>query len=137
MVIKWLKHAFALDDGSSGEPTEKQSEAIDRVLREIVRRRLEIPAGMLLESCRPLNYVAAQVLKFFSPMMQLVLDSTAQNEFAVFLENRKSVDYLLRRLDTIAKQPAPGTSTDSETEHDSDSEQVALMEEQESATRDL
>lgn len=120
--MNWLKHAFALDDGTPAEPTTDQQQAIDRILREILRRRLDVPAGMLLEACRPLNYVGAQALRFFSPMMQAVLGLKGQNDFAEFLEKRKSVDYLLSRLEilrteTLEKSSSPAPQTDSLCEH--------------------
>jgi hypothetical protein len=120
--MNWLKHAFALDDGSPAEPTASQQQAIDRILRELLLRRLDVPAGMLLEACRPLNYVGAQALRFFSPLMQAVLGLQGQHDFAEFLEKRKSVDYLLARLDALrtesAETPdAPSSATDSLREH--------------------
>ena len=120
--MNWLKHAFALDDGTPAEPTSDQQQAIDRILREVLRRRLDVPAGMLLEACRPLNYVGAQALRFFSPLMQAVLGIQGQNDFAEFLEKRKSVDYLLSRLDTLKSEPKepvlqPHTSSDSANDH--------------------
>lgn len=106
--MKWLRHAFALDDGTPAEPTPAQAAAIDRVLSEIVRRRLTTPAAMLLETCRPLNFVGAQVVHFFSPLMRAVLATNAQDDFAKFLEKRGCVDYLLRRLEELqAAPPAP------------------------------
>ncbi|HUG20214.1 MAG TPA: hypothetical protein VMM56_14610 [Planctomycetaceae bacterium] len=120
--MNWLKHAFALDDGTPAEPTADQQQAIDRILREILRRRLDVPAGMLLEACRPLNYVGAQALRFFSPMMQAVLGLQGQNDFAEFLEKRKSVDYLLSRLETlrtdsVEKSDSSAPQADSLCEH--------------------
>jgi hypothetical protein len=120
--MNWLKHAFALDDGLPAEPTTDQRQAIDRILSEILRRHLDVPAGMLLEACRPLNYVGAQALRFFSPLMQAVLGLQGQTDFAEFLEKRKSVDYLLTRLETLrtessAKTPSTSSQTDSLREH--------------------
>ena len=122
--MNWLKHAFALDDGTPAEPTDDQRQAIDRILREILRRRLDVPAEMLLEACRPLNFVGAQLLRFFSPLMQAVLGIKGQIDFAEFLEKRKSVDYLLNRIDSlrteaVTKPDSPTPQSDSRCEQHS------------------
>ncbi len=108
-MLQWIKHAFAVEDGQAAEPTSGQREAIDRVLKEVVRRRLTVPARMLLETCRPLNFVGAQLLHFFSPLMKIALGTQAQDEFAEFLERRASIDFLLRRLDAL-ETPADSTA---------------------------
>jgi hypothetical protein len=64
--MNWLKHAFAISDGEPTEPTSSQQTAIDRILQEVVKRRLTVPAVMVLETCRPLNYVGSQSAEFAS-----------------------------------------------------------------------
>lgn len=102
--MKWLKHAFALSDGEPTEPTASQQDAIDRILQEVVDRRMTVPAAMLLETCRPLNFVGSQLLVFFSPLMKIALGVQAQDDFARFLERRGSIDYLLDRLESCSQK---------------------------------
>ena len=60
------RHAFALN--SSNQPlTDFERALVDRLGKFIVDRGLCGPAIMLLESCRPLNFVGSQLLAFFSP----------------------------------------------------------------------
>jgi len=106
-VMKWLKHAFAIDDGQSDEPTPAQRDAVDRVLTEIVRRGMVVPAQMVLETCRPLNFVAAQLIHFFSPIVRISLGLQGQDDFARFLERRRSIDYLLNRLQELVERQRP------------------------------
>lgn len=114
--MNWLKHAFALSDGEPAEPTPSQKDAIDRILQEVVQRRLTVPAGMLLETCRPLNFVGSQLLVFFSPLMKVALGIQAQDDFARFLERRDSIDYLLVRLESLSHKNSRRTpETASET----------------------
>ncbi len=115
-MLKWLKHAFALDDGQSDEPTPAQRAAVDRVLGEIVRRGMLVPAQMVLETCRPLNFVAAQLIHFFSPIARISLGAQAQDDFALFLERRRSIDYLLNRLEQLASQQKQNSSPEVTTE---------------------
>lgn len=108
--MNWLKHAFALSDGQPAEPSASQREAVDRILQEVVRRRMTVPAVMLLETCRPLNYVGSQLLVFFSPMMKIALGTQAQDDFARFLEQRGSIDYLLDRLEFFSQKQSNSES---------------------------
>ena len=84
----WLKHAFAVDPPGPAEPTEVQRQIADRLCRLIVRRRLTAPALLYLEVARPLNYVGAQMLHFFRPILTALFDARGCEEFASFLERR-------------------------------------------------
>lgn len=102
----WLKHAFAVDTPGPAEPTEAQRQIVDRVCREIVRRRLTTPAMMAIEMARPLNYLSAQVLTFFQPFVATVGDTAAYGEFTAFLEQRGSLDYIAARMETLEVETA-------------------------------
>ncbi len=94
-----LKHAFAVESKDALEPTQTQRDVVDRVVKEIVRRRLTTPALVFLEMSRPLNYVAAQAMHFLQPIAAIVLDTGGLEVFAGFLEHRGSVEYLCRRIE--------------------------------------
>jgi len=94
-----LKHAFAVEKPGPAEPTERQGELVDTVCKAVVRRGMVTPAIMTLEMCRPLNFVAAQAMHFFRPIVSVILDGPSIAEFAAFLEQRGSVEYLCRRLE--------------------------------------
>jgi hypothetical protein len=96
-----LKHAFAVDPPGPAQPDEAQARIIERVCREIVRRRLTAPAMMALEMGRPLNHLSAQVLTFFKPFVSMVGDAASYDEFTAFLEQRGSIDYISARLDAL------------------------------------
>ena len=94
-----LKNAFAVDKPGPAEPNDRQRELVDTVCKAVVRRQMVTPALMVLEMSRPLNFVAAQVMHFFGPIVSVVLDGPSIAEFASFLEQRGSVEYLCRRLE--------------------------------------
>ena len=70
----WLKHAFALDGSGPVQPNDVQRAVIERLSREVVRRRLTTPAALALEVCSPLNFVSAQALHFFQPLVASFTD---------------------------------------------------------------
>lgn len=98
----WLRHAFAVDEGPF-EPTPRQAAVADRLCREIVRRRLTTPALAFLEMSRPMNYMGAQAVHFFTPLIKALTDTDARH-FAEFLEHRASIEYLCRRLEELEAQ---------------------------------
>ena len=107
-----MKHAFAIDPPGPAQPDEAQARIIERVCREIVRRRLTTPAMMALEMGRPLNHLSAQVLTFFKPFVSMAGDAAAYDEFTAFLEQRGSIDYLSARLEALeatSREPASGS----------------------------
>ena len=99
--VKWLEHAFGVDPPGPAHPNEAQRAIIERVSREIVRRRLSAPALLALEMSRPLNYVSAQVLQFFHPFLTVLVDVDGYEQFTRFLERRGSIDYLVERIEAI------------------------------------
>jgi hypothetical protein len=94
-----LKKAFAVEKPGAAEPTERQQALVDTVCKAVARRGMVTPALMTLEMCRPLNFVAAQAMHFFRPIVSVILDGPSIAEFAAFLEQRGSVEYLCRRLE--------------------------------------
>lgn len=116
-----LRNAFALEKAEVSEPDPKAREAAERILSEVVRRRLTPAALFLLESGRPLNRVSAASIHFFRPIASLVVDDEALRAFASFLERPGSVEWLCRRLEALeagrespgsGKPETPGTDSD-------------------------
>ena len=95
------RHAFAVDPPGPAEPAGLQREVVDRLCREVVRRRLTTPALLLLEMSRPMNYMSAQLLHFFPPIATTLANTAEYDAFTAFLEQRGSVDYLVQRLEAI------------------------------------
>ena len=99
--MEWLKHAFAVDPPGPAQPNATQALIVERVCREIVRRRLVAPAVLALEMGRPLNHLSAQVLHFFQPFVTMLGGAAAYEQFAAFLEQRGSLDYIGARIESI------------------------------------
>ena len=94
-----FRKAFEVEKSGAAEPTERMAEIVDQAAKAVVRRQMTTPALMALEMGRPLNFVASQAIHFFRPIISVVLDTEAIKEFATFLEQRGSVEYLCRRLE--------------------------------------
>ena len=99
--MKWIKHAFAIDSAEVVEPNETQKVLIEKLCSEVARRRLTMPALLMLEMSRPLNYVSAQFLHFIQPIVTVIADAEQYQELTSFLEQRGSIDYICKRLEAI------------------------------------
>lgn len=73
----WFRHAFDLGPAPTVAPNDVQRAVVDRLAREVVRRRLTTPALLALEACSPLNFVSAQALYYFQPFVSSFADASA------------------------------------------------------------
>ena len=99
--MKWLKHAFAIESPEAMEVSEAQRALVEKICVEVVRRRMTAPALLLLEMHRPFNYVSAQLMHFFQPLLSILTDTGSYERFAEFLERRGSIDYLILRIEAL------------------------------------
>lgn len=76
---------------------------VDRLAREVVRRHLTTPALMFLEMSRPMNYLGAQAMHFFSPMISALFDGHRYEEFAKFLERRDALEIITRQIEELER----------------------------------
>ena len=97
-MLKWLKHAFAINTAQVIIPTPSQAKSIDFVCREVIRRQMVLPAQMLLESSIPIHYFSGQLLRFFEPILSSMLDPAMVRDVATFVEQRGAFEYVCRRL---------------------------------------
>jgi hypothetical protein len=94
----WVAHAFHVERADDLDPSPHQREIIDRLCREVARRRMATPALMALEMSRPLNGLSAAAMHMLQPILAVVATTDSYVEFAKFLEHRGSIDYLCGRI---------------------------------------
>jgi len=110
--MKWLKHAFAVDEGTAA-PTAEQQPAVDWFCRQVAKRHLTTPGLIGLEMSRPLNFIASQTMHFFSPGVWAVMPQKTYEhylQFATFLEKRGAIEYLCRRIEHFEQQAEEQTA---------------------------
>jgi hypothetical protein len=96
--IEKLKYAFAI----GFEPpklTDEDRVAIKRVGDSVSRRRMEIPAIISLESLRPMNFLASQVMVMLRPFVDMIADDTFFVACQTAFEKRESVGFLIEYLE--------------------------------------
>jgi hypothetical protein len=100
---EWLKNAFAVN-GAAGEWSADEIATLDELARQVVDRRLTTAAIAFLEMSRPLNFLGAQALHFFAPMISAVTNSPRHRPVASLLERRDAIDRLIRRIEELQAQ---------------------------------
>ena len=83
------------------EVTPAQRDAVDRVARFIVRFGMTVPAILALETVRPLSFVGSQFMHLLSPTIGAFLTTTQWHDLATLLEDRRGLEYMLRRIEQI------------------------------------
>lgn len=96
-MLDRIKHAFAVDTAGS-PPTPEQRALLDRLAREIVRREMATPALLFLEMARPVNYLGAQALHYFAPLVTTLVDAGSYEQFAEFLARRDAIEILISAI---------------------------------------
>ena len=81
------------------EELAQEREVLTRLADEVVRRRMAVPAIFVLESMRPLSFIASQGLIFFEPIVRTMLSLKDYDVFARALERRENVEWLVRYLE--------------------------------------
>ena len=103
--------------GAEPEPTETPTPApeltdealIQRTAEEIVQRRLAAPAVFLLESSRPLSFIASQGLVVLGPFVDAAFDAPHYEAFCRMIENRDNVEKLTQRIEELEEERVGGS----------------------------
>ncbi|MDF1543869.1 MAG: hypothetical protein P1R58_02060 [bacterium] len=72
---------------------------VEKVARKVVEKGMTVPAILFLESVKPLNFIGAQALVFFEPIVQTLFNFNDYNTFQTALEKRESIEVLLLKIE--------------------------------------
>jgi len=91
-------------DRSDGKITPEQDEVLDKVAKKVVQKRMTVPALMFIESVKPLNFIGAQLMVFFEPIVQSLFEFKSYNIFREAIENRDNVEILMQKIEKYDAQ---------------------------------
>ncbi len=78
---------------------EKYDDIIEKIVKKILHLKLEVPAILLLETMKPLSFVASQFFVFFEPFVQSVFSFKNYERFYKMLENRENIEKIIEELE--------------------------------------
>lgn len=82
----------------------RRDQLIEEMAEKVVARRLETMAVFLLESHRPLSFVASQSLLVSAPLLGAFFGFDRINEWAKLLADRENLDRLIDRIERLAQE---------------------------------
>ena len=97
--------SFFRGDSSELPPAEKhplspeEQAVVDKIANKTVEKGMSVPAILFLESVKPLNFIASQVLVFFEPIVQSLFSFKDYDTFRTALEKRESIEILLLKIE--------------------------------------
>lgn len=99
------RHAFAFEKAEDFNPSEEDLAVLDAVALRISRHGMSIPGILFLESARPMNFIGAQAMAFFEPIVRTVFSQwDGYSKFYKIMERRGSVECLIERIEIYANQ---------------------------------
>lgn len=95
------RHAFAVTP--EGRPLTGEDVALlERVAETVIRRGMETPALLFLESMGPMNFLGSQALHFFTPLLDVVFPRPEIERIALLLERRDTLARLASLIESRA-----------------------------------
>jgi hypothetical protein len=82
---------------------DRQEQLVDNLAWRLDGWGLTTPAIALLETHKPLCFIASQTLLVFQPLLTLFLGDAPLEEYALFLEDRSSVERIICRLEQLQR----------------------------------
>lgn len=80
---------------------EEELVVIEKVARKVVDKGMTVPAILFLESVKPLNFISAQAMIFFEPIVQTIFNIRDYNTFRTALEKRPSIELLIQKIEAF------------------------------------
>ena len=82
-----------------------EQELVENIASKIVNRRLSVPAVLFMEILKPLNFLGAQTLNFFGPIIEsLMKKDNRYYDFTEFLEKRENIERILQRIEELENE---------------------------------
>jgi hypothetical protein len=108
-VREKLKHAFAVAPDT--EPLAEEDIALlDRAARFLVRRRMSLPAEMLLEALTPLNFIGSQAMVVLEPLLGPFFPRGDYARVIKILSRRDGLNTFIQRIESMAAGSGKGDS---------------------------
>jgi len=82
-------------------PNEREEQIITRLAAKVVEWKMAVPAILLLESLKPLNFIGAQMMIFFEPFVQTLFNLKDYDTFREMMERRENVERLLLKIEEL------------------------------------
>jgi hypothetical protein len=95
----WFRNNMQLPDPERPPIPEEENAVLEKLARQVVERRMAVPAIMFVESVKPLNFISSQAMVFFEPIIQSVFNFRDYDTLRCALERRETLEILLLKIE--------------------------------------
>lgn len=95
-----------MDLWNSDLTDQQTEELIEKAAHEIKKRKLELPAILMIEMHKPLSYIGSQAAIVFSPFLVPFLGFDNVNNYSRLLTKKENIEKLLDRIEQDKDVPA-------------------------------
>jgi len=88
-------------DATAEDEQTKHDDLMDRLARRVVALQMAAPAVFMLETSKPLSYIASQALIVLEPIVQSVFEFRDYQTLQQMMEKRENVEKLIRRIEDL------------------------------------
>ena len=81
---------------------KRRDELLEGTAKRVQQFGMLVPAIFFLEMNKPLSYIGAQAMHFFSPVAGVLFPTF--EDYAYFLEDRQNVELLIQKLEAMSEQ---------------------------------
>ncbi len=81
---------------------KRRDELLEGMAKRVQQFGMLVPAIFFLEMNKPLSYIGAQAMHFFSPVAGVLFPTF--EDYAYFLEDRQNVELLIQKLEAMSEQ---------------------------------
>ena len=97
--MSFLKSGTDVPEAGRNPSPEDEERILNRVAEKVVDKGWTVPAIMFLESVKPLNFIGAQAMIFFEPIVQTLFNFRDYDTFRTALEKRPTIERLLQKIE--------------------------------------
>ena len=87
-----------IDKNKKNELDPKKCELLDKVAVFILKRKLDLPATLLIESTMPIHFLSAQFLLFIEPFLTIIFKEEDIKSFRESIEDKRYAEYLIEKI---------------------------------------
>ena len=98
-----IRHAFAVTNPADAL-TDEDLRMLDKVASLIVRKRLEAPVIMFLQTVTPLSFLGSQLLLVLEPILGPFFKEEDYKQLVRILEHRDGIDRFICKIEQLIKE---------------------------------
>jgi hypothetical protein len=102
-VREKIRHAFAVNNPADAL-TDDDLRVLDKAAQLIVRRRMEAPVILFLQTLTPISFLGSQALLVLEPVLGAFFKEEDYKQVVRILEHRDGIDRFILKIEHLSKE---------------------------------